>query len=214
MIVDIIIPSCKNRQECIKQIDDINNTRKTEGQIIFTGLKESAAKNRNYGLKNTQSQIVIMLDDDMMGFYNGWDLDLINPLIEEPDDYSLIAARLINKEGGMAGQLGDCDGEDIDDSDVVTAKHTNETNLNITGSTCIAFHPDSDIWFDEQYEGATFEDADFSMQMNKKYPSKKIVINNKCKLIHLMEAKGRIVNGINISDKNRLYFQKKWNIII
>jgi hypothetical protein len=212
--IDIIIPSCKTKDECINQINDINRTRKTQGDIIFTGLDKSAAINRNYGLKQANTSVVIMLDDDVTNFYQDWDWILIKPLLDFPDLYSLVTPRFVDEHGNTIGQLGDCSQKDIPPEYITIAKHTRETNLNIIGSTCIAFDKSTNILFDENYLGATYEDADFCMQFKQKYPQKKIIINNKCKLMHLMEAKGRVINGINISNKNKLYFRKKWNILI
>ena len=70
--------------------------------------------------------------------------------------------------------------------------------------------------FDEGYVGATYEDSDFCMQHLEAFPEKPIMICNKLRLIHKMEAKGR---GSEAKSRdywayNRQMFANKWGIKI
>lgn len=197
MKIDIIIPSCKTEYECRGQLDQIKITRKTKGDIIFTGLKESASKNRNYGLEQSSSDIVIMLDDDIIGFYEGWDLDLIKYL--DPIKCRFIAGRLLDTNS----QLGPMNGviRSLDHLDYYKA------DGNEVPTAVCAFYKE-DIRFDENYIGSGFEDTDYCRQIMKKYPESEVRINNICKLIHTHEMK-------NQSGKymihNKEYFCNKWS---
>ena len=58
------------------KIDSINKVTSDKHSFIYTGLDASASKNRNYGLSQVISDIFIMMDDDIEGFYDGWVEDL------------------------------------------------------------------------------------------------------------------------------------------
>ena len=54
-----------------------------EFNYIPTGFNASASVNRNYGLMKafeTINEYIIMIDDDIGGFYTGWQHDLVEPL--------------------------------------------------------------------------------------------------------------------------------------
>jgi len=208
-MISIVIPTMKSVEEIEplkKQI--IEKTSKEESYYLFASCKpQSAAKNRNDCIDAAKDGIIIMLDDDIQGFYPGWVAALVTPLLERPDKYSIVAARTMTASGSRCPQLGDNNQLDLS-APYVKAIHTDETQLNIVGSACIAFVKDS-TRFNEGYWGATYEDSDFCMEINKKYPNKQIIINNACKLIHNMEAKGRGSNRENWIH-NKILFTRIW----
>jgi len=199
--VDIIIPSCKrvDNPQVIQQLEHIKKTRVTPGQIIFTGIKQSAAVNRNAGLLRAQTQIVIMLDDDITDFTPGWDLRLVTPLLENPE-LMIVSARFREKSGGWHDVMGNVLNYD---APYVHTLH------NLTPTATIAFRK-SDIKFDETYIGSGYEDTDFCLQMQQKFPRKKVAIVNLCVLTHLHEAKEQHIH----IPVNRKYFQTKWQKIM
>lgn len=213
IFISITIPTIKlditNQIDLLKQ----NISSNINYEIIIVNQQKSAAINRNACIEKAQGSLIIMIDDDIWGFYDNWIYDLIKPLLENPEEYSIITPRLVDPNYKYVGQLGDCSNPNIPNEEITIAKHTEKTGLNIIGSSCIAFFK-NDIRFDEKYIGATYEDADFCMMMNQQYPDKKNIINNKCKLIHMGEAKGRIINGDSVSQPNKEYFKNKWGVEI
>jgi hypothetical protein len=209
--ISILIPSIRPNVDTMKE--DIRKT--TQGlnvEIISSNIVTHASMNRNWCILHASkdSDIFIFLDDDVTGFREDWVQDLLKPLIENPDKISMIAARLLTRDSKPSGQLGDC-GEMYDDKqDYQIAVHTKQTGLNITCSAVIAYFK-NDIMWDEDYLLANYEDASFCMEFGKKFPNKKIVINNRCCLVHLGESKMK-TNEASLHNKN--LFAKKWGIEI
>jgi len=197
--IDILIPSNKKRHLCLSQIEAITNTVKSNARIIHTGFDKSAAENRNLALSNVVDvDYIIMLDDDITGFYDGWDLDLIRPL--KDDSVMLVSARLKNKDFTYQDTIGD-----VKD---YKSKYV-KTNHNIIPSCAIVYRgEDKDLRFDTAYKGSGFEDTDIMLQFQSRYPGKFIVINNQCQLVHNHEGK----NQSETFWVNRCYFQKKWKL--
>jgi glycosyltransferase involved in cell wall biosynthesis len=198
-IVDIIIPSCKDAKDIYPLTDEINKTRKLDGFIIFTGLKNSASKNRNEGLKRATSNIVIMMDDDITGLTPGWDEILVNDFIKNEDKVFMVTARLLKP--------------DLTPNSMLNSKYQltddyERLNKPETCSAAICFRK-TDIRFDENYIGSGFEDTDFCRQHQARYPNKGIIISNRCKLIHINEQKNQTSSHYFIP--NRDYFCNKWN---
>lgn len=191
-MVDIIIPTCKNAQELSPLMSEIEGFS-LGCRVIATCTKASAALNRNIGLGATSSDIVIMVDDDMAGFYDGWWQELIRPLKEDPAVY-MVSARLTKADGKDGAMM--FAGSTAGDTCVVARVPT----------ACVAFRR-TDIWFDETFIGSGYEDDDFCAQMAREFPQGKVVINNRVRLIHLNEMKNQ--NGEYYS-KNRAYFESKW----
>jgi len=181
--VDIVIPSCKTIDECRDQINSMEKTRHTKGKIIFTGLKESASKNRNYAMSLTNSKITIMLDDDMTGFYDGWDIDLIKPL--EDNNIVIVSSRLL-KPDGTYGFFMDWNYSNSKEDYI-------EVKQREIPTACFCYRNDDlkEVIYDENFIGSGFEDNDMCRQVQLKHPKGKFIINNKCKLIHINEMKNQ-----------------------
>jgi len=195
MLVDIIIPTCTGIPAIV--VEEICKTRITKGELWIVATPESAAKNRNRGLKQAvNADIIIMLDDDIRCFFTGWDSTLIAPLLNDKN-LLIVAARLVDKQGRFA-RVNGCTGDYT--TPIVRARN------NILSSACIAFRKTC-LRFDENYVGGGFEDTDFCYQMLTKYPYGYNAINNQCILVHLHELKNQM--GHNFS-KNKAYFLSKW----
>jgi glycosyltransferase involved in cell wall biosynthesis len=194
MIPDIIIPTCKSADDCAFLYGLLYYSNR-DNNIVFTHLSASAAVNRNAGLNAATTDIVIMVDDDIRGFYPGWDQDLIKPLLLF-SDIIYVSARLLNSDGTVQNAMGARKEVHCPLIDVPTAP-----------SACVAFRK-SDIRFDKNYVGSGWEDTDFVRQLKQRTSHGRIVINNTVKLIHDNEMKNQL--GDNYI-KNRDYYNKKWN---
>jgi hypothetical protein len=206
-MITIGIPTLKDRAEIQKQIDEINcYPPDCEYEVIASCIKQSAAKNRNWVIDNAKYDKIIMIDDDITGFYDGW----YKPLVGNLDKYSIVSARPIDKNGKIAPTLGDCSNKEVCGLYQVCI-HTEKTGLNVCCSSCIAFKTSSGVRFDENYKAAVWEDFDFCLEMKKQHPDKDIVFANKCNVVHLNAMQGRTSDDIRFNHK---YCKEKWGIEI
>lgn len=192
-MISILIPTCKTENEINQQIQDIEATTISKYEIIYSCTKNSASVNRNICLNKASYDIIIMMDDDISGFFHGWDMELIKAL--DSPDVILASARLLNSSkdiGFMMGDTGDTTSALVTAIKVPTACVTFKKNI---------------LRFDENFIGSGFEDDDFLKQMNQLFPDKRIVINNDCKLIHLNEMKNQ--QG-SFWEHNKNYFYSKY----
>lgn len=202
MRADIIIPSCKPIQELKTYVEMYKQLYSSEGECNFipTGIKASASVNRNYGLvrsRESKAEYIIMMDDDIGGFFEGWHNMLIQPLIDDKD-IRIVSARLITKDSDFSPMQG----VDFDLSkDLSIAK-------DVILSACIAFRKKDvldKLWFDMEFIGSGFEDTLFTHQLYEMYKNTNclFVVNNKCKLIHYHEMKNQ---GGKYFDYNKKIF--------
>ena len=103
MYPDIIIPTCK--PDVNAQIDEIKRFT-PEINVIATCEDTSAARNRNLGLSYAKSDLVIMMDDDITGFYKGWIDDLMNFW---DDSFAIMSVRLLEPNGKLGYMLSEND---------------------------------------------------------------------------------------------------------
>ena len=199
MEVVACIPTCLSREIVDRQRDDILRTSLYVREVYVSAHPASASVNRNDCLNSVSSDIVIMLDDDMTGFFTNWDKILIEPLLVDSDIY-LVSARLMDKNGSPGAMM-----------------HNNNNyapgwyppKAKFVPTSCIAFRR-SEIRFDEMYVGSGWEDTDWCRQLDLKFPLGKVVINNNCRLTHLNEMKNQ--HGENW-EKNKTYYTSKWGSV-
>ncbi len=194
--MDIIIPTLKKFEEIEPMIMELKQTVKSKCKIIPTCMPGSAAVNRNFGLNKMKSHFILMVDDDVTGFYEGWDLDLFELLLRE--HVIMVSARLMNPDGTPGIMVG---------ADYNLESEVIEVSSKRVPTTCIMFFNDG-TRFDENYIGSGFEDDDFMNQLGIKYPEGKFLISNKCKLVHLNEKKNQ---GGDNWIKNKKYYLNKWH---
>lgn len=206
-MVTVCIPTLKRNDGQMEALLPYAYSMYGDVEIIVVRKNQSAAKNRNACINKATKEVIIMIDDDVIGFYDGWIDDLIHPLVISGDAYSIVSARHVGTRGNLQPMLGDCSSREIK-GNYQKALHTKKTGLQMVGSACIAFKKEDGVRFDEEYIGAVFEDSDFCMEYRKQYPKKDIILNNLCKVIHLNEAKRGDNN--NCIALNRKYFNKKW----
>lgn len=182
-MITICLPTYKS--QVTKNVEEIGNSVSGDVQVIASCQEGSAAYNRNYCLERALGEIIIMVDDDITGFFPGWNEVLIKPLLAD-DSISIVSARLTNPDGTNAPMMYD------------------GTPFKIVPSSAIAFRKNP-LRFDENYLGGGFEDTDFCKQMESAYPDKRTLINEDCRLVHLNEKKNQGFMG-----QNRKYFVSKW----
>src|SRR3989344_650556 len=193
-MLTICIPTYKTEQDVQEQLQDIKRTVATTDVEVFASCQEgSAAYNRNYCLNKAFGDLIIMLDDDITGFFPRWDEILIKPLITD-DLVSIVSARLMNVDGTPGPMMYDNRRQE---------PGYYSSLCKIVPTTCIAFRKTS-MRFDEKYVGG-FEDTDFCKQMEFAFPKKQTVITNDCRLIHLNERKRQ-----EKMREARRYFVSKW----
>jgi len=198
-MIDIIIPTIKSEYDVREMAADIKKNTKIEYNLIITAQPISAAKNRNIGLSKSNTSIVVMMDDDITGFYEGWLQDLIKPIAGNME-IGIVSARLCSLDMRMAMAMG------MDEYNHPMYPLIFDADKKRVTTACIAFR-NLGIKFDENYIGSGWEDTDFCMQWNMKYPDKRIVVNNGCIIKHINEAKNQ--SGYNW-EHNRNIFIKKW----
>jgi hypothetical protein len=196
--IDIIIPTCKRMREVQPVMKEIELFTPEPHRLIVTCQRVSAAKNRNYGLTVAESNTLVMLDDDMTGFFEGWLTKILEPIARD-SNVCMVSARLMNQDGTIGPTSAD--NFDIETKWVYVQRK-------VMPSAAIAFI-DLGLRFDEKYIGSGYEDTDMCFQYHRENPKYEFVINNECKLIHLHESKNQGEAG-EPTNPNRQYFLQKW----
>lgn len=177
-VADIIIPTCKNVAEISPLLCDLEGLS-YPNRVYATCTPASASRNRNIGLNWARTPIVIMVDDDMRRFYEGWVQDITAPFIDE--DVVMVSARLLRPDGSPGTMVG---------SNYDLSSEVVEVAARELPTAAIAFR-DLGVRFDEGFIGSGFEDNWFCKCLGNKAPNGKFVISNKCKLVHLNEMKNQ-----------------------
>lgn len=195
MPADIIIPTCKSRVEIEPLIEEINRTDRGGPRVIATCTAGSAAQNRNIGLDQAKTDAVIMIDDDVTKFPDGWNIRLEEALRSEPDAV-MVSASLLDTGGNYGQMLGDPERKDTGISEVARRE---------LPTACIAFWNDG-IRFDEAFIGSGWEDTDFMAQLRAAYPNGRWLVCNDVKVVHVNEMKNQAKNF----KANMKHYCEKW----
>jgi hypothetical protein len=178
----IVIPTCKSVENVAPLINDVSGFV-YPAKVFASCLPKSAAINRNfcnnimYHIDHTPKYIISM-DDDCRGFYPGFAQALIRPL-EQDESIMVVSARLINEDGTIGAMTNvppTTEHHFIEVEDIPTA--------------CYAYRLAEALPFDERFQKSGYEDVWWCRQMIDKH-HKKIVVNNRVKIIHLNERKGQ-----------------------
>ncbi|KKK62254.1 hypothetical protein LCGC14_3006180, partial [marine sediment metagenome] len=173
--------------------------------ITVTSQDASAAVNRNRGLEEAESDLVVMVDDDIECLPQGWGKALVDVLRENPDCVT-VSARLMNPDGTPGPMLRN-------------PPPTKDTGLTIAGAlltACAAFRNDG-LRFDENFLGSGFEDDAYCFCLREKYPNGIFLINEGVRVIHRNEMKNQgFIKGVGPVpggnfEKNRAYYESKWS---
>jgi hypothetical protein len=166
-------------------------------RVIASSLDASAAANRNKTIDMSDSDLFIMIDDDVRGFYLDWWRDLVRPL-DDNSDICMVSARLINRDGSNAPMMFQGD---------IREKIT---EVHAVPSACIAFRR-SDVRFNEEFILSGYEDTFFCQELKRSANGGRIVINNDVWIIHANEQKGQAEGyGKNKSTYERLLSERGW----
>lgn len=197
---DIIIPSCRPFSELAQKISLIKENDDIKFNYIPTGFSVSASVNRNYGFyeaMKSDNEYIIMIDDDIGGFYKGWQCDLIKPLIEDRE-IKLVSARLMNPDGSQGPMMGVLPDLSKDIIDVPAFMQFEKFKFKAILSAAIAFRKsdivESGVRFNNNFVGSGFEDTLFCFHLCKAFKDCRIVCTNNCKLIHYHEMKNQSEN--------------------
>jgi hypothetical protein len=178
---DIIIPSFRTSEQLAAIVSDMEGYVALDRyRTITTCEMASAATNRNIGLNRAaKGGNVIMIDDDICGFHEGWADMMVEPLLDP--SVIMVSARLLNPAGGLAYSMSEQNDLTPGIVDIPSRK---------APTACIAFREDG-TRFDERFIHSGFEDTWFCDCLNKKYPQGRYVVNNNVRLIHKNERKGQ-----------------------
>lgn len=209
MKIDILIPTCKDKhsEEIQSLTSEIQKNTLEDHRIILSGFQVSAALNRNFLHKHAESKIVVMMDDDVKGFYPGWIQDLVVPL--DSPEIKLSSARYLKPDGITPAHM--MSGNYDMDTPLIQVKKCPTACFAYRKDDLDAlkgFHNQKCKPFDERFKGSGWEDDALCYDMTKKYPGCRFVITNRCKLIHLNEMKNQHTNGYFQSNK-KLYLQSR-----
>lgn len=202
--LDIMIPTMHPLREIREQVEAIEQTVKLPHRLIASCQPAYAAANRNFCLTHGRGGLVIMIDDDIEGFTDGWAARLIYPLINEARP-QIVTARLMAPNGTVAPT---CMGDNRLRPSVIALTRKPD---HVMPSAAIAFR-DRGIRFDEKFQGSGWEDNDFCFQHILRWPQVRFVVNNDCRLVHRNEAKSQGSPGHSTWEHNRKYFYLKWNL--
>lgn len=213
MNIDILIPTCKNLHDLDFQIKEIQQFVNTDYRIITTGFPLSAALNRNFCHMHTESEYVIMLDDDVTGFFENWEQILIQPLKDNPN-IRLTSARYLKTDGitpahMMAGNY-DLDTPLIQVNKCPTACFAyRKRDLD----SLVNFHNQSSLPFDEMFIGSGWEDDALCFDLKHRFGNEcTFVIINECKLIHINEMKNQHTG--NNFQANKQYYLDSGRLVL
>ena len=169
MQVDIIIPTCREYKDLKSQINEMKKNTEIDYKLFCTCQKMSSSYNRNWGMDCSNSEYIIMVDDDISGFKTGWAKVLIETLQDET--ICMVSGRCLNPDGSLA-LVGHCSYNL--EPDIIDISKLKE---GILPTSIIAFKR-INLRFDINYKGAVFEDADFCFQMYEAMPGKRFVVVN------------------------------------
>lgn len=198
-VLDICIPTLRSEKEIREQVAEIKQHTHSPHRIIASCKPGSAAENRNRCLHQAESRIIIMVDDDVYEFFDGWEKELIAPLLDD-EQVCMVSARLLNPDGTVQVT---CSGTDALEPRWITIPPQRACVL---PAAAIAFR-NVGLRFDENYVGSGREDGDFCFQYLAYNQDYKFVLTNACQLRHRNEKKGQ---GDGNLQKNRNYFRQKW----
>lgn len=177
--MDIILVTNKEPSEVVPKLKIITDTIGKDHFLIYTGLDKSASANRNKGLERVESDIFIMMDDDIDGFYYGWLDDLIEPMLKD-ESIVVTSARLLKEDGTKGFMMGDNKNYNLGAHEVDRSTYKGYYRV---PTACLAIRK-SGLRFDEGFIGSGYEDTDFLNRLNVAFPEGKMVINNSCQLTH------------------------------
>jgi MoaA/NifB/PqqE/SkfB family radical SAM enzyme len=192
LAADIVVPAFKPGENLKNLLSEIAEKTIPPYNLQVISKQQSAARNRNDGLRASQNPYVIMCDDDICDLPFGWNRALVWTLKENREILG-ISARLMTRDGKIGRNT-------INNFDLTRRL----VDVEMIPTACCIFRK-SDVMFDERYIRAGWEDTDFFLQMRKKFGGK-FAIENTIRVIHLNEEKN--CGGLQNSHNEGLFFSK------
>ncbi len=193
LAADIVVPAYKPNEHLRRLLAEIAEKSVPPYNVIVLGRQQSAARNRNQGLRASQNPYIIMCDDDIANLSPGWNRDLVLALKENPE-ITALSARLMAADGSV--------GRNTANNYDLKPKIA---EVDMIPTACCIFRQ-NEVWFDERYIRAGWEDTDYFMQLRQKYGGK-LAIANTIRVTHLNEEK----NGGGVENQhNRDLWFAKW----
>ncbi len=190
---DIVIPAYKPNENLQKLMSELPEKTVPPYNIIVVGKQQSAARNRNEGLRASRNPYVIMCDDDIAGLPVGWNRDLI-ACMRENRKLVAASARLMNPDGTVG--RNSANNVDLEPGFI---------EVGMIPTACCIIRK-NDVLFDEGYIGAGFEDTDYFRQLLQKHGGR-LAIANTVRVTHLNEEKN---GGGYYNEHNRNLYFSKW----
>jgi len=198
-MTDIIIPTYLAADAVESLVAEIKRTAGCPVNVIATCQKASASVNRNYGLEHSTSDPLLMVDDDVYGFSQGWAAHMIR-VMEEYPDCVMLTAELMRPDG----KPGFCMGDPIRGGTGVSVVPARKLP-----TPCVAVRKD-ELRYDEHLLGSGFDDNDICEQLRRKYPNGIWLICHDVRVIHKNEMKNQ--RG-PYWDRNRAYMILKYGTV-
>lgn len=202
--VYIVIPTFKKYSDIQRQLNDITVKMPDSCFVLGTCFPGSAAENRNIAHSAAScSDIIVSLDDDITGFYEGWLSDMIQPLLED-SSIRFASARFLKPDGKSLGFMMTSKNDMRREYEEVPRCPTSAYAYRKDDFDALkGFWNETSQPFDTRFKGGGWEDNAICHDLKKKFPDTKIIINNKCRLIHINEMKNQLGN---IFKENKEYF--------
>jgi glycosyltransferase involved in cell wall biosynthesis len=197
-LADLIVVTHKEKSLAMEREIEANTPEPR--RLIFTcQIGQSASVNRNYGLEQSTSDIAVMMDDDIAGFYPGWLTHLVSPLLLDPR-IIIASIRCLDKEGNLGQMMGLAGIPD--DREVHDVQPCGFRGYRRVPTACIAIRKNA-VRFDEGFIGSGYEDTTYMNYVDIIYPGRRFVINNRCQLIHLNTEQNQ---GGKFWEHNKRYY--------
>lgn len=197
-MISICLITIKTIPEIEGRIEELN--KHTSGDyelILIQNPNGGVAENRNKALQQSKGDIIIFVDDDLYGYFNGW-MDILIEKLKEDKNILMVGPRLLNSDGHTQKTISKND-------DVVT----DYIRVDFIPGACMAYRKNN-LLFNEQYKNWGMEDVEFQIELKKQNPNGKILLCNQVKLFHINEMKRHLDFGI----QNKELFKRKWGFLI
>lgn len=197
----ILIPTMLAADQVAPQIAAIRAVTPS-ADVFASCINASASVNRNACLDQIRvGDMAVMIDDDIEGFYLGWQTDLAQGL--RVPGAVMVSARLLNQNGTVGPT---CSGNhDLEPMEIPLSPRLGHPHC-IMPTAAIAFIHRGHR-FPETMRGSGWEDCWWCAEYVEADPGAVFVQSNRCRLIHRNEAK--MQRGENW-EHNKDEFFKRW----
>jgi hypothetical protein len=191
----VAVPTCRPREDIQSLLANIRGAEPYLGDRLIASclIGESASVNRNWCLDRCETDVIVMVDDDVSGFPRLFAHELVETLLAN-QDHAMVSAKLLDKNGEMfmGGNIPN-----------------DPTGLSISRdhwlpTACVAMYAHRRK-FDEGLPMG--EDVDYCWQRKNDFPKSLFVVANEILVRHANEEKWR--TGDNFQQAMEM-IQVKW----